>query len=216
MENIVVIKNGKKEFEGNCVLNNINLELKKGNIYGFVGRNGSGKTMLFKAIIGLISLSEGEIIVNNKKIENGNIPDDIGIIIETPGFLNSLTGFENLKLLASIKGLITDEEIKKVLEKVELNPNDKRVVKKYSLGMKQRLGIIQALMENPSLLILDEPMNSLDEDSVELMRGILQEEKKKGTTILITSHNSEDINSLCDKIFKMESGRIYEIITKEL
>lgn len=212
MENVVVIKNGKKEIEGNYILNNINIELKKGKIYGFVGRNGCGKTMLFKSIVGLISLSEGEIIVNNKRIENGNIPDDIGIIIETPGFLNTLTGFENLKLLASIKELIDDEVIKRILEKLELNPNDKRVVKKYSLGMRQRLGIAQALMEKPSLLILDEPMNSLDEDSVELVRNILQREKEKGTTILITSHNSEDINCLCDEIFKMKNGKIYEKI----
>lgn len=205
---IIKIVNGKKILNKVEVLNNINLNLEGGKIYGFIGRNGSGKTMLFKVISSLITLTDGELYIYGKKINKGDIAEDLGIIIETPGFLENLSGFENLKLLASIRNVISDEQIKQAINIVDLNPNDKRGVKKYSLGMKQRLGIAQAIMENPRILILDEPMNGLDEDGVDLVRNLLKEKKKEGITILITSHNSEDINYLCDKIYKMKNGEI--------
>ncbi|GAA0076925.1 ATP-binding cassette domain-containing protein [Clostridium sp. CTA-5] len=205
---IIKINNLSKKANGTDILKNISVEFKEGNIYGIVGRNGSGKTMLFKSICGLINPTSGEVYVFDKSIKNGVFPDETGIIIENPGFLPQYSAFENLKILASINNKVNDETIKHYISLVTLDPDDKRPVKKFSLGMRQKLGIAQALMENPKLLILDEPMNSLDEDSVELVRKILLDLKNKGVTILLSSHNRDDIDKLCDYIYTIKSGEV--------
>lgn len=189
------------------ILEDINLQLDEGEIHGFVGRNGSGKTMLMKCICGFVRPSEGEIYVNGKKIGmETDFPEDTGVIIETPEFIPYLSGFENLKMLAGCKKKIGTEEIHQAMELVELDWKSRLHVKKYSLGMRQRLGIAQAIMENPKLLILDEPFNGLDEDGVQKMRQLLLEKKKEGVTILISSHNAEDIRILCDRIYHLYKG----------
>lgn len=209
---MIKIENYSKVYKDKAVLNNINLELEEGKIYGFTGKNASGKTMLFKAICGFIIPTKGKIFINNKEIgKDIDFPEKCGVIIETPGFINSISGFKNLKILASINNLIDDNKIKNAMELVGLNPNEKINVKKYSLGMKQKLAIAQAIMEEPKLLILDEPMNSLDVDSVENIRNILLDIKDKGTTILISSHNVDDINILSDEIYKVENGVVSKL-----
>ncbi|ATD54304.1 ABC transporter ATP-binding protein [Clostridium chauvoei] len=207
MDNTVVeIKNASKIINNIKILDNINVSFKSGHIYGIIGKNGSGKTMLFKAICGLINITSGEIKVFDKLIANGKFPDDTGIIIENPGFLPQYSGYKNLEILASIRNKITPSDIKDIIRKVGLNPDDNRPVKKYSLGMKQRLGIAQALMENPKLLILDEPMNALDEEAVNDIRKILLDLQKQSVTIILASHNKEDIYTLCDSIYTITNG----------
>jgi ABC-2 type transport system ATP-binding protein len=197
-------KIGSKE-----VLRDISLVLEQGKIYGFFGRNGSGKTMLFRAVCGLIKPTAGEIKVEGKTLHREiSFPERVGAIIESPGFWDYYTGLQNLQVLASIKGKISTREIRESLRRVGLNPDDKRTFKKYSLGMKQRLAIAQAIMEQPTLLVLDEPTNSLDEEGVEQVRQILLEEKAKGVTILIASHNKEDIELLSDMKFRIYEGRL--------
>lgn len=207
-ETIIKIDSLSKKANNIDILKNISVEFKKGTIYGIVGRNGSGKTMLFKAICGLINVSSGKITVFDKSIEKGAFPENTGVIIENPGFLPQYSAFKNLQILASIKNKIDDDTIKSYLNLVTLDPEDKRPVKKYSLGMKQKLGLAQALMESPELLILDEPMNALDDDSVKLIRKILLDLKAKGVTILLASHNKEDIEQLCDEIYTMNAGEL--------
>lgn len=203
----------EKRIKNNVVLNDINLELEKGNIYGFLGRNGSGKTMLFRAICGLIKPTNGQVKIDGKLLgKDIGFPQSCGVIIESCGFWNEYTGYENLKKLASIKNIIGDEEIKEILICLGLDPADKRPFKKYSLGMKQKLAIAQALMEKPEIVILDEPTNALDEESVEIFRNIILKEKKRGALILIASHNREDINLLADFKFKMDMGKIQSLI----
>lgn len=205
----ITITNLSKKIKNKDILIDINLNLDKGNIYGFLGRNGSGKTMLFRSICGLIRPTFGEIIVDNKHLnEDYSFPESLGVLIEAPGFWNEYTGYENLKILASIKNKISRSEIEEAMERVGLSPKDDRIYKKYSLGMKQKLGIAQAIMEKPDLIILDEPTNSLDEESVSMVRNILLEEKKRGATILIASHNKEDISMLADEVYKIDNGRI--------
>lgn len=209
MSNYVInINNLSKTTREKKILDNINLQIESGKIYGIIGRNGSGKTMLFKAICGLIKPTSGELFVFDQAIHKGNLPIDTGMIIENPRFLLQYSGMKNLKMLASINNVIDEEEIKRTIELVGLDPEDKTPVKKYSLGMKQRLGIAQAIMENPKLLILDEPMNSLDEDGVELIRSILLDLKKQSVTILIASHIKEDIETLCDEVYIMSKGKL--------
>jgi ABC-2 type transport system ATP-binding protein len=206
------ITNLYKEIKGRSILSDINLELEKGKIYGFFGRNGSGKTMLFRAICGLIKPTKGTIKVFNEIIgEEISFPRSLGVIIENVGLWPSYTGLQNLRYLAAIKSIISDEEIKKSILRVGLDPEDKRPFKKYSLGMKQRLGLAQAFMEKPDLIILDEPTNALDEEGIILVRNILLEEKERGATILIASHNKEDIDLLSDQKFKMDNGRLIKI-----
>jgi len=205
---IIKIKDMSKKIDNTTILSDINLSLYEGNIYGIIGRNGSGKTMLFKTICGLINTTQGEVYVFGKKISKGQLAENTGMIIETPGFLPQYSGFFNLKMLASINNKVTDDKIKETISLVGLNPDDKRPVKKYSLGMRQRLGIAQALMENPKLLILDEPMNSLDSDGVEDVRNILLNLKNKSVTILLASHNKDDIEALCDQVYIMDKGKL--------
>ena len=197
------------------ILSDINLHIKKGRITGLVGRNGCGKTMLMKCITGFVKPTVGEIIFDNKKIGvDVDFPDNTGIIIETPSFVPYYSGMKNLTELASLKKIVEKKEIEEVLKQVGLYDARKKQVRKYSLGMRQRLGIAQALMENPDTLILDEPMNGLDNECVNLIREILFELKNKGKTILLVSHNGEDIRTLCDDIYEMDKGQIINIKKK--
>jgi len=208
MNNSVTINNLSKKVKDTYILKNISVQFKEGTIYGIVGKNGSGKTMLFKAICGLINPTSGEISIFNKTMKKGSFPENTGVIIENPGFLPQYSAFKNLKILSSIHNKIDDETIKKYINLMTLDADDNRPVKKFSLGMKQKLGIAQALMEEPKLLILDEPMNALDEDSVINIRKILLDLKSKGVTILLSSHNKEDIEQLCDYIYSTKSGEL--------
>lgn len=209
MKSIIKVENVVKKFGADTVLNNISIEFESGKIYGILGRNGSGKTVLFKTIIGFLKPSGGKVIVNGKEIgKDTDFADNIGIIIETPGFLSSYTGFKNLEYLAGIKNLIGKKEIRESMERVGLDPDSKKKVGKYSLGMRQRLGIAQAIMENPDILILDEPMNGLDHQGVEEVREILRNLRDEGKTIILASHNKEDIETLCDEVYEMDRGKL--------
>ncbi len=213
----VEIKNLTKVIKGSEILSNINLKLDKDKIYGFMGKNGSGKTMLFRSICGLIKASEGEVIIDGKVLgKDISFPQSVGVLIEYPGFLPNLTGFENLKYLADIKGEIGKEQIERTLEEVGLDKNDERNFKKYSLGMKQRLGIAQAIMENPELIILDEPTNALDIDGIKLINNIIRELKKKNKIILIASHDKEELELISDEIYTVDGGKIIShVVLKE-
>ena len=201
-----------KKFKEATVLRDVNVEFNKGEIHGLIGRNGSGKTMLMKCICRLVPITSGTIIINQKQIgKDIQIPDNIGAIIETPGFLPSYSGYHNLLFLSKIKGIISRDQIKQSIRKVGLNPEDKKPVGKYSLGMRQRLGLAQAKMENPELLILDEPMNGLDKEGVSDMRTLLLELKRQGKTIILASHSAEDIDVLCDGVSEMEHGKLHKI-----
>lgn len=206
---MIIIENATKKFGTQTVLNNVSLTLEDGKIYGFVGQNGCGKTVLFKSICGFIYLDRGTITVDGKVIgKDIDIIKDAGIIIESPGFLPNYSAFKNLKFLTMIKDNIGDEQIKSTLISVGLDPESKKVVWKFSLGMRQRLGIAQAIMENPHILILDEPMNGLDKRGVEDIRKILMDLKKKGKLILLASHNPLDIDILCDCVYELDAGTI--------
>lgn len=198
------------------ILKDINVTFEAGKIHGLIGRNGSGKTMLMKCICGFIRPTSGEITVNGKRVgRDVDFPEDMGIIIETPGFIPYYSGYKNLKLLAGLNNRIGKDEIRNSMEQVGLDPDLKRHVRKYSLGMRQRLGLAQAIMENPKILILDEPFNGLDKDGVMEMREYLLSYKKQGKTILICSHSAEDISVLCDTVHEMDKGRISEIRIEE-
>lgn len=209
MESYIEIKNLTKKIKNNIVLDNINIKLYKGKVYGFRGINGSGKTMLFRAICGLIKPTSGEIIINGKVLHKDiSFPESVGVLIENPGFLPNYSGVENLKILSEIKGIIGDKEIEEILDLVGLDYNDNRKYKQYSLGMKQKLGIAQALMESPELILLDEPTNALDEKSIENILNIIDAERLKGKVILIASHDKENLDKISDYVFKINNGKI--------
>lgn len=209
MEDIIVVENVSKRFGDNLVLDDVSVNFEKGKIHGIIGRNGSGKTMLMKCICGFVPVTSGTITVEEKRVgKDVDIPHNMGIIIETPGFLNSYSGYNNLKFLAGINKKISKDRIVEIMELVKLDPANKKHVGKYSLGMRQRLGLAQALMESPDILILDEPMNGLDQSGVNEMRDILSSLAKEGTTIIMANHNSEDIELLCDTVCEMELGKI--------
>jgi ABC-2 type transport system ATP-binding protein len=209
MKNTIELNNVSKSIDGNEVLQNINLRLESGKIYGFIGKNGSGKTMLFRVIAGLIRAGSGSLSINgNEYIYNSKYPLTMGIIIENAGMYKEFTGRDNLKFLASIRKTIGEQEIDEAITKVGLDPKDKRTIKKYSLGMRQRIIFAQAIMEKPDLLLLDEPTNALDKDGVELIRQLILEEKNRGAIVCLASHNEEDISTLCDEIYRMEFGKI--------
>lgn len=201
----VYVRHVYKSFGKENVLENINLRIEPGKILGVVGNNGSGKTVLMKCITGFMLPDRGEIVVNGKHVGvDCDFPDDIGIIIETPGFIPTATGYQNLKILASLKAKIGKKQIIESLERVGLDPASKKNVAKYSLGMRQRLGIAQAIMEDPKVMILDEPFNGLDKTGVSQIRELLLELKTQGKAILLASHNAQDIEILCDSVHQME------------
>lgn len=209
---MIKIENYTQKIKKDIILNDINLHLKENKIYGFVGRNGSGKSILFKGICGLLNISNGKIMIKGKEIgKDIDFYDNLGAVLDGAGFLPNLSSFDNLKLLASIRNKISDSDIKSALNKVGLDPNDKKKYKKYSLGMKQKLALAQAIMENPELLILDEPFNGLDSYSVKDIREILIDYKKEGKTILISSHIKEDIDILCDEVYELDRGNINKL-----
>lgn len=203
---MIKIENVTKKFKENTVLNNVSINFEKGKIHGLIGRNGSGKTVLMKCICGFIPVTSRSITVRNKVISKKNMPENIGLIIETPGFLPNYSGYRNLKFLADISGKANKNAIIRSIESVGLDPHSKKHVGKYSLGMRQRLGLAQAIMEDPDLLILDEPMNGLDKDGVKDMRDYLLKLKEQGKTMLIASHSAEDIEILCDTVCEMDKG----------
>ena len=206
---VIIIDHLTKDYGSQRVLDDVCLEMKSGSIYGLVGRNGSGKTMLLKHICGFVRPTSGTVSVDGRVLgKDADIPENMGIIIEMPGFLGNYTGFQNLKILSRIRNRIDDRQIKETIRMVGLDPSSREKVGKYSMGMRQRLGLAQALMEDPGILLLDEPMNGLDNDGVMEIRSILLAQKEKGKLILIASHNQEDIDLLCDEIYRFDKGRI--------
>lgn len=194
------------------ILKHVTVSFDDGKIHGIIGKNGSGKSMLFKCVCGFVKPQKGTILVNGKKVgKDVDFPPDTGIIIEAPGFMPYYSAYRNLKILADLNKKIGKAEICEAIQAVGLDPYSKKHVKKYSLGMKQRLGIAQAIMEKPSLLILDEPMNGLDKHAIKEMRELILKLKGEGKTILLTSHNFEDIRLLCDDICEMDLGVLTEI-----
>lgn len=208
---MIEIEHLTKKFGEVSVIDDITMIFERGKIYGLVGRNGSGKTILMKHILGFVHATTGSIKVDGKEIgKDIDLPQNIGAIIENPGFLPEYSGMKNLKLLAMIRGKIGIEEIREIMRIVGLEPESKKHVGKYSLGMKQRLGLAQALMEDPDILLLDEPMNGLDNEGVQEIREILLKEKQKDKILVIASHNKEDIDVLCDEIFYLDKGKVIQ------
>ena len=205
--NIISVKNLSKDFGQERVLKSVTRDFEKGRIHGIVGNNGSGKTVLMKCICGFLIPDSGSITVNGERVGvDVDFPRDMGLIIETPGFLPNMTGVKNLEILASLNKKIGLEEIAAAIRRVGLDPLMKKPVGKYSLGMRQRLGIAQAIMEDPALLILDEPLNGLDKHGVREMRQLIKGLKEQGKTILLASHNQGDIDELCDTVCEMDAG----------
>lgn len=208
---MIEIKNYTKKIRGKVILDDVNLTFEEGHIYGLKGVNGSGKTMLMRAVAGLMYSMTGQVVIDGKVLgKDMDFPPSIGLLLENPAFLGNMTGFENLKFLASLKGNISDEEIKDIIAKVGLDPEDKRKYSKYSLGMKQRLGIAQALVGSPKIIILDEPFNALDEDGIELISPLIKETAKNGSTVIMACHDSEQLTALAEKIIVIYEGKIKE------
>lgn len=206
---ILTVQNISKSINGALILDDISLELHSGHIYGFVGPNGSGKTMLFRAISGLMKTDKGSVDLDGRVLKRDfQVLPNLGIVIENVGLYNELTGYENLEYLAGFRNVISKGEILQVLERVGLDPYDKRTYRKYSLGMKQRLAIAQAIMERPDVLMLDEPTNALDSEGVDTIRSIILAEKERGAIILLASHNAEDIRVLADSYYTIANGRL--------
>lgn len=209
MQAAIKVKNLEKSFRNEKIFENVSLEIERGSICGFIGYNGSGKSVFFKLLCGLLIPDSGSIEIFDKLLHKDmDFPEETGIVIEHPGFLTDKTGFKNLQYLASIRKVINDEQIKESMQLVGLEPNNKKKVRNYSVGMKQRLAIAQAIMENPKILILDEPMNGLDKERVKHIRELILSLKSKGTTILISSHNMEDIKILCDRVYELENKNL--------
>ncbi len=210
-ENRITVRVEKftKRIKKSLILDDITLEMQGGKIYGFKGKNGSGKTMLMRAISGLILPTAGRVLVNGQVIGRDiSFPPSIGILLENPSFLDGYTGLQNLKMLASIKNIIDENQMRSTLEKVGLDPDDRRTYRKYSLGMKQRLGIAAAIMEEPDIVILDEPINALDESGALMVREILRELRDNGSLIIIACHDTEELNYLSDVIYTISEGKL--------
>ncbi|MBR3293767.1 MAG: ATP-binding cassette domain-containing protein [Oscillospiraceae bacterium] len=204
---VIEVQNLSKSFGEEQVLKSVSRDFEIGKIHGIVGNNGSGKTVLMKCICGFLKPSGGCVLVNGKEVgKDMDFPDDLGIIIETPGFLPNLSGMKNLQILASLKRRASNEVIREVIRKVGLDPDSRKPVGKYSLGMRQRLGLAQALMEDPSILILDEPLNGLDKHGVIHIRELIKSLRTEGKTILLASHNQMDIDELCDTVCEIDGG----------
>ncbi len=208
---MIRVNHAVKRYGRATVLKDVTFSVEKGSICGIIGRNGSGKTVLFRSICGLSDLTEGEVYVNGQRVgKDVDVPPNLGCIIETPGFLGQFSGYRNLKLLADIRGIVGKQEIRDTIRLVGLDPDSRKSVGKYSLGMRQRLGIAQAIMEGQEILVFDEPMNGLDNRGVEDMRKLFLELKEQGKTILMASHNRDDIEVLCDVVYEMDDGVLTE------
>ena len=204
---MIEVKHIEKRFKDQRVLQDVSISFEVGKIYGIIGRNGSGKTVFMKIICGLLRPEKGTVTVDGKEIgRDRDFPESLGAIIENPGFIPYLSGYENLRNLSRIRNEISERQIRETLKTVGLEEAAGKKVSKYSLGMKQRLGIAQAIMENPRYLVLDEPMNGLDKEGVEKVRKLLLKLKREGRTILLASHNREDIALLCDEVYEMDKG----------
>ena len=211
----IVVNEVSKSIYGVPIINSVSMTLVSGNVYGFQGINGAGKTMLMRLICGLIYPTKGEIVIDGKRLgKEITFPQSVGLLLENPAFLDSYTGFENLEMLASIKNIITREEIHEAITSVGLDPLDKRKYKKFSLGMKQRLGIAAAIMEKPDILILDEPTNSLDSSGVSLVKTIIAKERERGAIIILACHDLPVLQDVSDEIFLLEQGKITEHLYK--
>lgn len=209
---MITVNNVNLTLSKNHILKDVSVSFEAGKIHGLIGRNGSGKTMLMKCICGFVGVTDGEVFVDGKRVgKDVDFPDDMGIIIETPGFIPYYSGFKNLKLIAGLNHKIDKDKISETMRQVGLDPKLKRHVRKYSLGMRQRLGLAQAMMEEPKILIMDEPFNGLDKEGVEEMREYLLGYKQQGKTILLSSHSAEDISALCDTVCEMEKGRLCKV-----
>lgn len=210
---VISLENVSKSFKRNILFDNIDLNVEKGKIYGIVGPNGIGKSVLFKMICGFVFPDKGIITVDGLELgKSKRFPQNLGVIIDRPGYIANKTGFQNLKELALIRGKIDDEKISETMKMVGLNPENVEKVKDYSLGMKQKLAIAQAIMEDQQVLILDEPLNALDAESVKKIRMLLLTFKNEGRTILLTSHNQEDIDVLCDSVYRINNYQLEQII----
>lgn len=206
---MIEIKDAEKQYGDFKVLKDVNVVFDAGKTYGIIGRNGSGKTVLLKCIAGLIPLSSGVISISGKVLgKDLDVPPNIGIIIEEPGFITNYSGLMNLKLLSCLRAELSTESLKKIMKVVGLDPNSRKPVGRYSMGMRQRLGIAQAIMEDPDILLLDEPMNGLDNQGVEDIKKLLMEFHSQKKTIILVSHNMDDIMELCDVIYYMDAGSV--------
>ena len=209
MSKAIVLREVSKSFGKRIIYDNVDLQIDEGECIGFIGGNGTGKSVLFQMMTGLIPVDKGEVIVNGKKLgKDGDFPEDVGILINSPGYIEYYSGFRNLQILAEIQNKIGIEEIKSAMLLVGLDPEDKTKVKKYSMGMKQKLGIAQAIMEHQKIIILDEPYNALDFTTNKEITKVLMELKKDGRTILLTSHQQEYLDKLCDKMYYIEKGKL--------
>ena len=205
----IVLKNVSKKIGGAGILSSVNLTVQEGEAAALCGRNASGKTMMLRAMAGLIRPTSGYITVAGNELTRMNpYPESMGLIIETMKFWPYYTGFDCLKIIASIKNKIKDEDIKKAIRRVGLDPDDRRLLRKYSMGMRQRLAIAQAIMESPRLLLLDEPTNSLDDEGRDLFQKIMHEEKSRGVTIVVATHIVEDLGTFCDTYYKIDNGTL--------
>ncbi len=211
MSAIISVRNVSKSFRETKALDGVTVDFEEGKIHGVIGRNGSGKSVLFKCITGFMRPDSGEIIVCGRPVKPLS-PAEMGIIIEHPGFISGLSGYRNLRYLAGIRNRISKEKIRQTIELVGLDPDEKKAVRKYSMGMRQRLGIAQAIMEDPPILVIDEPMNGLDKHGVTEMRELLKKLRDKGTTVLIASHYAGDIDELCDTVVEMEAGKMKKLL----
>ena len=208
---MIQLQNVTKRIKENTVLDNVSYTFKSGFVYGLYGQNGSGKTMLLRAISGLINLDSGSIFIDGEKLHDKiEFPPETGIVIENMELLPECSAKRNLQMLAKIKNIADEKDIIFSLERVGLDPDSDKKVKKFSLGMKQRLSIAQALFEDPDILLLDEPTNALDEDAVQLIYKIIREEKSRGATIIVATHHKEDLKEVCDVILKIAEGKIVE------
>ncbi len=209
--------NVSKEFRGNVVLENINFEWQPGKIYGLIGRNGSGKTLLMRMLCGLTPASTGQIFVGDMEVgKRGAMPHNIGAVIETPIFLTKFSGYRNLKFLADLRGEIHKEEIEAAIHAVGLDPHLRRHVGKYSLGMRQRLGVAQAIMENPDILMLDEPMNGLDGDGAEKIHAIIEQYKRENKLIILASHMIDDVMQTCDEVYWIQNKQLQRVFKENV
>ena len=206
---VINIVNYTKKIGQAVVLDNINVTMEEGKVYGLKGRNGAGKTMLMRAVSGLIRPTEGYVEVDGRKVgKDISFPENMGILLEHPGFIGEYTGYDNLKVLADIRGVVGEKEIREMMERLGLDSYEKKKYKKYSLGMKQKLGIAAAFMENPQLIILDEPVNALYEESIKKFENLMDEARNQKKIIIISCHDSEELYRFSDEILYIDNGKV--------